>query len=91
MSISSKHGKALDSSGAFAFAAATMIALIAGQFLLVVGCLIATLAFLCSFMAWQAREAYNDVGAVRWRKRCAFLAGIATAIILAAIIWGIFS
>lgn len=91
MSISSNHGKALDSSGAFVFAAATMIALIAGQFLLVVGCLIAAMAFLCSFMAWQSRERYDDLGTVRWRKRCAFLAGIATVIIIAAIIWGVFA
>lgn len=91
MSISSKHGKALDISGAFAFAALAMACGLYGSLIGAIGCIAAHFAFVCSFMSWRARENYDDLQVVRWRARCAFLAGFAVVIILSAIIRGVFA
>ncbi len=74
MNISSKHGKALDLSGAFLFLAIALAGLAYLNLLLAFGAVFIVLAFIASYMAWVQKEAGDDLGFVSLRAWAFFLA-----------------
>ena len=74
MNISSKHGKALDLSGAFLFLALTLVGMAYMNLLLAFGSVFIVLAFLASYMAWCQKDERDDLGFVSLRAWAFFLA-----------------